>query len=543
MAFVLHNDFDTHITHNTLCPTIIPLCPLLAFFIMSRQIFSFLNLHEVSQVHGFFACFSLKTLVIASVLKMTSRAQRVFEWLDHLQPALLDAHVGMAETQSSTEDDRVPILPNTESAYPTPMPEMLPTSKIDGVSEQEAVPNKGTPPCQNKTIQHYSSDSFYMRASNQQGMIRIRELGLIAVEDFDHLSMTKIAEFAGVSQYQSPRTEEPWVPAPVLNNESHLENGSTLVGESKTARIGEPGKDSLHDSPRHVDVLQGSLSQSSEEACGGVDYSHATAPYPRESRKLSLVTDEGIECEKLRPRTSPDLPKPEVFHTHPKEDWHSRGLSSKQARVISVDLSAHDNNKETQKTTYEGIGAGEAPYQRLKFQKPRPPNQLFYDHIFSLTQSEASVETADSFRTGDGSVVEVHDSEIAKAPKCHRSTSPLPAMQKTHVEGTMGKDGDIQIPIFPYRHLTTRCRARKCPIKGKHEKGPYLHEGKLRARDGNIFGASNPPQEVWDAYDRIKDDDNGYGGKGKDKVAAADVKLVTRFARLHFGEAVDWGIE
>lgn len=84
---------------------------------------------------------------------------------------------------------------------------------------------------------------------------------------------------------------------------------------------------------------------------------------------------------------------------------------------------------------------------------------------------------------------------------------------------------NIPIPVFPYAHNTTRCTARACPITSAHERGPYLHEGKLRYREGQIFGSSNPSPAVWAAYDRIG------AGKARD----GDVQMVTNFAKFHFG--------
>lgn len=89
---------------------------------------------------------------------------------------------------------------------------------------------------------------------------------------------------------------------------------------------------------------------------------------------------------------------------------------------------------------------------------------------------------------------------------------------------------DIPIPIFPFPAGTTRCTNRDCPIKHRHERGPYLHDGKLRTRKGSVFGASNPPPEVWFLYD-VSGHENFRGGGGR---AFAPVEL---FVRYHFGES------
>ncbi len=88
---------------------------------------------------------------------------------------------------------------------------------------------------------------------------------------------------------------------------------------------------------------------------------------------------------------------------------------------------------------------------------------------------------------------------------------------------------EIPIPIFPFPAGTSRCTNRNCPIKGHHEKGPYLHGGKLRTRKGSIFGSSNPPPEIWFLYDMSTNEDvQGMGNK-----ALAPVEL---FIKYHFGE-------
>lgn len=88
---------------------------------------------------------------------------------------------------------------------------------------------------------------------------------------------------------------------------------------------------------------------------------------------------------------------------------------------------------------------------------------------------------------------------------------------------------EIPIPVFPFPAGTSRCKNRNCPIKIRHEQGPYLHEGKLRTRKGSTFGSSNPPPEIWFLYDR-----SGNGSfQGGDDKAFAPVEL---FVKYHFGE-------
>lgn len=88
---------------------------------------------------------------------------------------------------------------------------------------------------------------------------------------------------------------------------------------------------------------------------------------------------------------------------------------------------------------------------------------------------------------------------------------------------------EIPIPMFPFPAGTSRCKNRDCPIKNRHERGPYLHEGKLRTREGSIFGSSNPPPEIWFLYDRS----GNVGFQGDEDKAFAPVEL---FVKYHFGE-------
>ncbi|KAL9128591.1 MAG: hypothetical protein Q9217_002756 [Psora testacea] len=115
-------------------------------------------------------------------------------------------------------------------------------------------------------------------------------------------------------------------------------------------------------------------------------------------------------------------------------------------------------------------------------------------------------------------------SATAAGPYAHTGSSP----------DSYGGMTDVPIPVFPYAHQTTHCKERDCPVWIQHEKGPYLHEGKLRTREGKIFGASNPPPRIWQAYDRIK------GGKS---VPEKDVSLVNSFVRYHFGFSDEGDLE
>lgn len=114
------------------------------------------------------------------------------------------------------------------------------------------------------------------------------------------------------------------------------------------------------------------------------------------------------------------------------------------------------------------------------------------------------------------------------------SASPCPSPSATY-----------PIPFFPYKPGTTSCRAHNCPIRQHHQKGPYLHEGKLRMREGAMFGASNPPPAIWDAYERMKarivdpqmEKEKGWR-LGKTQ-AKKDEGVVLAFAKVHFAEVTE----
>lgn len=119
---------------------------------------------------------------------------------------------------------------------------------------------------------------------------------------------------------------------------------------------------------------------------------------------------------------------------------------------------------------------------------------------------------------------------IPPAAVISHATFPRPERpESSSISTSIPEFFEIPIPIFPFAAGTTRCNSRQCPIKGHHEQGPYLHEGKLRSREGSIFGSSNPPPEIWFLYDMLKEGDlQGTGRK-----AFAPVEL---FVKFHFGE-------
>ena len=107
----------------------------------------------------------------------------------------------------------------------------------------------------------------------------------------------------------------------------------------------------------------------------------------------------------------------------------------------------------------------------------------------------------------------------------------LPRVEKATTPVSIPEFFDIPIPVFPFPAGTSRCKNRNCPIKIPHEQGPYLHEGKLRTREGSIFGSSNPPPEIWFLYDRS----GNRNLQGTDDKPFAPVEL---FVKYHFGQTL-----
>lgn len=144
----------------------------------------------------------------------------------------------------------------------------------------------------------------------------------------------------------------------------------------------------------------------------------------------------------------------------------------------------------------------------------------------SLSRSDISESSEYSDRsTGPAdpttSIASVKVVAHATFPRVERPESPTPSSFPAFFE--------IPIPIFPFPAGTTRCNNRNCPLKHRHEQGPYLHGGKLRSREGSVFGSSNPPPEIWFLYDMSRDENlHGTGNE-----AFAPVEL---FVRYHFGE-------
>ena len=153
----------------------------------------------------------------------------------------------------------------------------------------------------------------------------------------------------------------------------------------------------------------------------------------------------------------------------------------------------------------------------------RSPNESL-----SMTESDISDELSKSWEQGNKSKNPLNLT-ISTTSARVLAYSNLPRIVKPTIPASIPECFDVPIPVFPFPAGTSRCKNRDCPIKTPHEQGPYLHEGKLRTREGSIFGSSNPPPEIWFLYDR-----SGNGDlPGTDDKPFAPVEL---FVKYHFGE-------
>ena len=479
---------------------------------------------------------------------MDSNAFRIFEWLKNVQPASPGADMVPVDQYNSTDYVSASLRPDANFTLPPPEPKLfLASSEL----KQDECKDSGNQACMkpfptdDDRIYRYAPKGPFECVPSQLDMARLRELGLIAAEDFGRASTRKFADRINPDD-SITQHEGPYLPASKLVRQDALHFGSALdKQEQELSATSNIPKFYLDTSRKYGNEQSLPRRYGYKE---NFEYKHTAALFLKETRKVSLLTGNDNEIEKFHMSNVANNAKVEDFIVHNKAYWHLIGLSPELTRTISFESRANEDIQ-AKNLPPEGVGSAEPPTGAFEFQKPclsracraLPSGELLIGSPFELTPSEASVETAESLWTGDGEAAEMRESEAGERPRIHEAFL-CPSPQAAQVEGTFGRDGDIQIPIFPYRHSSTRCRALGCPIKRKHEKGPYLHEGKLRARDGNIFGTSNPPPKIWKAYDRIKDQDGSFGGKAKDRLTARDVKIVTSFTKYHFGEAKEWGV-
>ena len=457
---------------------------------------------------------------------------RVLAWLEHVRSG-----AGKVSAPHGSET-------NLDMQPPSPKIFLTPSKAMqDGSRTLVSQDSMSTSLPHGDHINRYAPLKPRSHSAGHPDVIRLRELGLITKEDFDRASVIQNTESIdaddSVSHHgnhcqSSPRLVVPSASYPGTKSSKQSSTSSDILeiyfdpSERKTAKHTPPTGDEGDD-----EMLQ---------------YKHATEPYLGETKRLSLVTRSDSEDAESQRANITDQAEIKIRPEQAKANSDLIDNSSKSTREVSC---VFDPKKATQPGTviYGGTGCPKVLNGPFNFSKPQPRREsltpslgvFLHEDAFELIPSEASDETAESFCTGDGEVMTLHEA-VAEQAFIKNNIDAHPYPQTAHVEGTFGRNRDIQIPIFPYTHQTTRCRAFNCPIKGKHEKGPYLHDGKLRTRDGNLFGASNPPRVIWEAYDRIKDDDGSVGGKDKARVAAKDVKIVTNFARHHFGQTNEWGV-
>ena len=91
---------------------------------------------------------------------------------------------------------------------------------------------------------------------------------------------------------------------------------------------------------------------------------------------------------------------------------------------------------------------------------------------------------------------------------------------------------------IPRAFIPDQCFESSCPIRFAHAKGPYLHLGQRPNRImTGLFGRSNPPPEIWNAYRnmlQITCDGEIISPDGRPG-SNADAELVIAFAMFHYG--------
>lgn len=76
----------------------------------------------------------------------------------------------------------------------------------------------------------------------------------------------------------------------------------------------------------------------------------------------------------------------------------------------------------------------------------------------------------------------------------------------------------------------TECLSLDCPVKERHHKYEYWHNGKQPHReDWDVFHGSNPPGNVWRSYNRLQCQKR----RGSCCGTMADIERVRQFRRYH----------
>ena len=111
----------------------------------------------------------------------------------------------------------------------------------------------------------------------------------------------------------------------------------------------------------------------------------------------------------------------------------------------------------------------------------------------------------------------------------------------TTIPGTNSADS-LQLPPFERSEvdkvISNQCLEPSCPISWAHAKGPYHHRGKRHNKImTGLFGHSNPPPEIWNAYRNMVHLTSGgeVVSPDGDSELKAEHDLVIAFATFHFG--------
>ena len=98
----------------------------------------------------------------------------------------------------------------------------------------------------------------------------------------------------------------------------------------------------------------------------------------------------------------------------------------------------------------------------------------------------------------------------------------------------------------PRKFMPDQCLESSCPIRFAHAKGPYHHRGQRHNKImTGLFGHSNPPPEIWNAYRNmvhLTSDGEMLSPDGRPS-STADDDLVIAFAIFHYGELNSMGGE
>ena len=91
---------------------------------------------------------------------------------------------------------------------------------------------------------------------------------------------------------------------------------------------------------------------------------------------------------------------------------------------------------------------------------------------------------------------------------------------------------------IPRAFISNQCLESSCPMRWAHAKGPYHHMGNRHNKImTGLFGHSNPPPEIWNAYRNMVHltcDGEVISPDGRPEPKAED-DLVIAFAMLHYG--------